>query len=178
MAPAGCFYSAASPEDAPPAGEVPVYHVHGLLPADRNEPPRGDIIFSEEDYHRVYHDPYHWSNTCQSDLFRSSATLFIGLSFSDPNLRRILDLLSRPTQPMRVAVVRCSLKPDAHGLVRVATTGFTEEIMGELSVHVFWVADYEKEIPLLLRSIASSDPRGYYVRGLLRESEAEEVTCG
>src|SRR3972149_8657487 len=93
VAPAGCFYSAASPEDAPPAGEVPVYHVHGLLPADRNEPPRGDIIFSEEDYHRVYHDPYHWSNTCQSDLFRSSATLFIGVSFSDPHLRRILSPL-------------------------------------------------------------------------------------
>ena len=74
--------------------EVIVYHPHGILPRSNNttEIAEARIVFSEDDYHNLYSDPYSWANIAQLSLLTSKSVLFIGLSMQDPNLRRLIDI--------------------------------------------------------------------------------------
>lgn len=73
---------------------ITVYHLHGILPRmyRDSELDVAKIIFSEDDYHGLYSDPYSWANIAQLSLLTSKSVLFIGLSMQDPNLRRLIDV--------------------------------------------------------------------------------------
>jgi hypothetical protein len=77
------------------AGGLPIYHVHGFVPFRRGvEHSTGDeIVFTEEEYHRVAESPFYWSNLIQLQLLSSTTGLMVGLSLSDRNMRRILDAI-------------------------------------------------------------------------------------
>ncbi len=83
------FKTVASSRDGYCAKEIPVYHVHGVLPYLGS--PRGDLILAEDAYHVLTNNPLHWANIVQFHLLRECTCLLIGLSCDDPNLRRILD---------------------------------------------------------------------------------------
>jgi SIR2-like domain len=70
--------------------KLPVVHVHGYLPKDGRVPPL-DLVFTEDEYHRLSYSAFHWSLTDIVNCFRNYTVLFVGLSMSDPNLRRLLD---------------------------------------------------------------------------------------
>lgn len=70
---------------------VGIYHVHGFLPF-KNEYSSDNIVFSEDEYHEQYKNPYSWSNVVQLNFFREKTCVFIGSTLSDPNTRRILDM--------------------------------------------------------------------------------------
>lgn len=69
---------------------LPIYHVHGIIPEHSNTSDR--VVFSEEVYHERYRDTYHWSNVEQLHAMSRKHCFFIGLSMVDPNLRRLLDI--------------------------------------------------------------------------------------
>lgn len=73
---------------------ITVYHPHGILPRlyRDGELDSARIVFSEDDYHNLYSDPYSWANIAQLALLTSKSVLFIGLSMQDPNLRRLIDI--------------------------------------------------------------------------------------
>ena len=56
---------------------------------------RNKITFSEDFYHQLYTDVYCWSNIVQIDKFTNNTCLFIGISLTDPNLRRLLDVAKK-----------------------------------------------------------------------------------
>ena len=53
---------------------VEIYHVHGYIEEDMSpdEIDLDDIIFSEEEYHKVYNDPVNWSNMKQVNALREN----------------------------------------------------------------------------------------------------------
>ena len=62
----------ASPE------ELPIYHVHGFLPENREEYQninKATLVFSEEGYHHIYREAYHWSNLIQLNSLKETSCL-------------------------------------------------------------------------------------------------------
>lgn len=77
-------------DQIPESNELPIYHVHGFKPANSNK--KSKITLSESIYHQQYRDIYSWDNITQINKFRDKTCLFIGISLTDPNLRRLLDV--------------------------------------------------------------------------------------
>ena len=84
---------------------LPIFHVHGFLPNQR-EIDSPNLVFSEEAYHSQFIDPYSWSNLIQLNTFSTNICLFVGLSLSDPNLRRLLDISWRRNQRCKHYIVK------------------------------------------------------------------------
>lgn len=69
---------------------LPVIHVHGFIPQS-GPLLRDDIVFTEPDYHRLTESVFHWGLSEVVERLRKSTVLFVGLSMTDPSLRRLLD---------------------------------------------------------------------------------------
>src|SRR5262249_43194029 len=82
-------------------GTLPCYHVHGLIAVRKfvksisMTKSDGNFVFSEDEYHAEYSDPYRWSNLTQISLLGRYTGLFVGLSMEDPNIRRLIDVTHR-----------------------------------------------------------------------------------
>lgn len=72
-----------------PVKSLSILHVHGYLPWQADVPLE-DIVLTEDEYHRRSFAAFHWSHIDLASLLRNYSVLFIGLSMSDPNLRRML----------------------------------------------------------------------------------------
>ncbi len=77
------------------SSELPIFHVHGYLPKKGKIPRDRNIVFSEDAYHSQFIDPFSWSNLIQLNKLSHNTCLFVGLSLTDPNLRRLLDVANR-----------------------------------------------------------------------------------
>lgn len=156
--------------------ELPVYHVHGFLPEDKSKYSgleKSTLVFSEEGYHQIYSDAYHWSNLVQLYNLRENSCLMIGLSMTDPNLRRLLEISARNSeQPRHFAFMKrltieqfCYEKEkEATGKTRIienmnAAEQFlnghhklNEELMKELGVLIIWYTSYD-DIPTILTKV-------------------------
>lgn len=150
--------------------ELPIYHVHGFLPENTNtyeSLDKSTLVFSEEGYHLIYSDSYHWSNLVQLSNLRDNHCLMVGLSMTDPNLRRLLDISSRNNDKTRhfafmkrLTIENFTSKEEKQVIDNIDGAkkflnrhhNLNEEIMRELGVSIIWYIGYE-EIPKLLREI-------------------------
>jgi hypothetical protein len=69
---------------------LPVIHAHGFVPR-AGECSRTSLVFTETDYHRLTESIFHWGLSEIVERLRKNTVLFVGLSMSDPSLRRLLD---------------------------------------------------------------------------------------
>jgi len=142
---------------------LPIYHVHGFLPRQDSLDERNKIILSEEVYHQQYQAVYSWNNLVQINKFTDYTCLFIGTSFTDPNLRRVLDISKgqrtrKETHYIIAKTIDCStldVPNNEEGLVNDLET-FMEEFYRkdyeDFSVSPIWVDSYE-EISDILKTI-------------------------
>ena len=73
---------------------VDIYHVHGLLPYDKYNEKRftDSLIFNESEYYYLYNNPYSWNIAKQLHDFKFNTCIFIGISLTDPDMKRLLEL--------------------------------------------------------------------------------------
>lgn len=124
-----------------------VFHPHGLLPAamGQDEPQSGTLVLSEEDYHELYSNPYSWANLVQLSLLINHTCLFVGVSVTDPNLRRLLDVCASLRFTHRhYAIMRSPLSDVDHSEKSLAKQlkSVLEGDLVSLRVDPIWVGQY------------------------------------
>ncbi len=164
------FHSIYTDDEFLDPDELPIYHVHGFLPENSKaykSLEKSTLVFSEEGYHQIYTESYHWSNLVQLSNLRDNHCLMVGLSMTDPNLRRLLDIASRNSDKikhfafMKRLTVENFVKDEKKEYVKNVDGAkkfldrhhnLNEEIMRELGVSIIWYLDHD-EIPGLIREI-------------------------
>jgi len=138
----------------------PIYHVHGFIPKE-DYFGEGKPVLGEYEYHDLYKEAFHWSNVVQLQALRSTNCFFIGLSMTDPNLRRLLDiarmynLKDKDTQCHHYAILE--RKP----LIQDTSSPFDrwhlmkqEQLLHELGINVIWYENKQYgDIPRILEKI-------------------------
>ncbi|KXL53775.1 TIR domain protein [Anaerotignum neopropionicum] len=133
--------------------EIPIFHVHGYLPRyGRLDNP--NIVFSEDTYHTQFIDPFSWSNLIQLYKLMNNACLFVGLSLTDPNLRRLLDISKRKSiDDMRKHYIIKKL-PSNNSKINEIQIMLEEQDANMLGLNIIWVNEYN-DISKILEKINS-----------------------
>ena len=141
-----------------------IYHVHGHLPNDVELiTEKMNLVFLEDDYHKVYRDSYSWSNLIQLSTLRENTCLFIGCSLTDPNVRRLLDVAARKEEsPRHFAFMKKNKIEgsedivEGNGDVLDIYQGIDDNIQSgyykKLGINIIWVNEFE-EIPIILEGL-------------------------
>lgn len=122
---------------------TPVYHVHGSV-NDPNNQIQNDIpdapVLSEEDYHNLYATGHHWSNTAILHALQHTHCIFIGLSMTDPNLRRLIESAYHNDSPHYVFMPRVPLYEGYYenDMRNIFHYKVQENIMKSLGINVIW----------------------------------------
>lgn len=136
----------------------PKYHVHGFVPFENKENIKSLPVLSEEEYHRVYANSYNWSNVEQIHALSRTTCLFIGLSMTDPNLRRLLDIANKDSEadPRHFVFLPCI---DSFGKNKTAEVKNNEamriqkEMFEELGLRVVWYKGHNDELPKFIKAL-------------------------
>lgn len=158
--------------ESPSRHELPIYHVHGFLP--RNPAKyvgieKSLLVFSEEGYHKLFSDQYHWSNLIQLHHMIESTCLMTGLSLTDPNIRRLLEISARHHEMprhyallQRMSFEKFIKKADpAINYTKESVEKFLimhhniqEDLLKELGVNIIWFDEFS-DMPGMIQQIAS-----------------------
>lgn len=145
-------------ENNEPDIAFPICHVHGLLPQKALIP--STIVLSEKEYHDIYRRSFHWSNVEQLHALQRTNCFFIGLSMTDPNLRRLLDIAQGEHE-------KRSLEMRHFAFLDKKSIGFfksdkekeeyiklQESIFRDLGVGIIWYDNYENLPKELMKLIS------------------------
>lgn len=137
------------------ANELPIYHVHGYLPQKVKLTSKNDVVFSEDAYHTQFTDPFSWSNLIQLNKLSQNNCLLVGISLTDPNMRRLLDVAKRKESSKLLNHFIIKKIPNLK-----SENGSNDELMmfleeqdaNDLGLNVLWVKKFD-EIPKIIKRI-------------------------
>ena len=145
--------------------ELGIYHVHGFLPNEKSneaQESRSLLVFSEDGYHKLMRDSYNWVNLLQLNFFVNDVCLFVGLSMTDPNLRRLLDVSAQrdsESECRHYAIMKRFSFEESKGEDIKKFEQINEELQEAfyrgIGVNIIWIDQYE-EIPKLLDRIKNN----------------------
>jgi hypothetical protein len=143
--------------------ELPIFHVHGFLPSKGKLPDNADIVFSEDAYHTQFIDPFSWSNLVQLNYLNTSTCLFLGISLTDPNMRRLIDVSKRKSGKdeinhyiikRRYKIEDLTIDPTkktGNSLVKIIEN-IEEQDAKNLGINIIWISEFS-EIPNIIKQI-------------------------
>ena len=136
--------------------ELPVYHVHGFIQRKGAIPKNMEIVFSEDAYHSQFIEPFSWSNLIQLNKLSQNTCLFIGLSLSDPNLRRLLDVANRKNPDKSLNHYLIKKAPNNSNISDTMddlALLLEEQDANSLGLNMIWINDYT-DISEILNNIS------------------------
>lgn len=145
--------------------ELPIYHVHGMIP--QTKAIASTAILSEQAYHALYREAYHWANVEQLHALERNTCFFIGLSMTDPSLRRLLDI----SQSEEIIGQKQIEKDEPHHFAFLSRTSFKhgcencpdcikntehfdiiERMMLDLGISIIWFEGFD-ELPQCIEEV-------------------------
>lgn len=142
----GCKFNSITEGNRVSPGAFPVFHVHGYIPNSGTSSP-SDFVLTEDSYHAIYKESYHWSNIEQLHSLGNTTCFFIGLSMLDPNLRRLIDHAA--DRDRNAAYHYAFLCRDDFEDIEAADLMFLR-----LGVNVLWIDNYS-ELPAKVKEVFS-----------------------
>jgi len=138
--------------------ELPIYHVHGYLPRTGRIPADVELVFSEDAYHGQFIDPFSWSNLIQLAKLTQNTCLFVGISLTDPNMRRLLDVAWRknPDKVMSHYIVKKLPRFSDGDVLDQVSQLLEEQDANAFGLNVIWIDDFD-ELPAILSEIAAEN---------------------
>lgn len=116
-----------------------------------------DTLISE-----LFVEPYNWANISQLNYMINNTCLFIGLSMTDPNMRRLLEIAAQKRtendgECQHYAIMRRFKIKDSEEVESIKSfervnESLQESFFKELGVNVLWIDEFS-EIPILLKQI-------------------------
>ncbi|WP_223568316.1 SIR2 family protein [Agrobacterium tumefaciens] len=139
--------------------ELPIYHVHGYLPRKGKIPSDSELVFSEDAYHSQFIDPFSWSNLIQLNKLTHNTCLFVGISLTDPNMRRLLDVAWRKNSAKALShyIVKKAPRGSEDSVIDELTKLLEEQDANALGLNVIWIDDFS-ELPKILEKISAGRP--------------------
>jgi hypothetical protein len=136
--------------------ELPIYHVHGYLPRTGQIPADMELVFSEDAYHNQFIDPFSWSNLIQLNKLTQNTCLFVGISLTDPNMRRLIDVAWRknPDKVLSHYMVKRLPRASEKDVLDEVSKLLEEQDANALGLNVVWIDEFA-ELPSVLDDIAS-----------------------
>jgi hypothetical protein len=143
---------------------MPFHFWHGLLPLPGEKPLRAaasidKLIFSETEYLGLAGSMFSWQSAVFLNAAMTNSIVFVGLSFSDPNLRRWLGFVHRNRME---ELRRVGVKTDAstrHYWIRTRPSSKVQEewieaAVAHLGVRVVWIEKWT-QVGACLRQMLS-----------------------
>ena len=127
------------------SSSVSIYHVHGFLPYNEykthiKQTHMESIILTEQDYNNLYNDPYRWEITVQLLKYRENSCIFVGLSLTDPNIRRLIGIAKKNDNDNQQTYHYALFKRDS--LMSVKDYAIVEKHFNKIGVTIVWTEDY------------------------------------
>lgn len=137
-----------------PQDLIPIYHVHGYVPsAPSTSSYLSTPILSEETYHKMYAEAFNWANVEQLHALNRNTCFFIGLSMTDPNLRRLLDISHASSEGNPRHYVFLKKQTYSKSKKRQPQEEqIQEEMYNELGLNVIWFNDFP-DLPSLISKL-------------------------
>lgn len=139
-----------------PQVKLPIYHVHGFIPQETfgDELLLPSAVLSEDKYHELYADAYNWANVEQLHALSRTTCFFIGLSMTDPSLRRLLDIAYKNGEKNSRHYVFLKRYSDFNTVTKdYKNLAIQQTIYRDLGINVIWFDKFEDLPKLLMRLI-------------------------
>ncbi len=156
----------------PTQGKLGVYHVHGFIPQKNvgyENLTKSLLVLSEDGYHKLMLEPYNWANISQLNFLINNTCIFIGHSMTDPNLRRLLEVvhnkgLTETGDCRHYAIFKRFKtnnkfkKSQKNALIKFEglNESLQESFFEKLGINILWVDEFD-EIPALISKIKTGD---------------------
>jgi len=132
---------------------IPYVFCHGLLPVEvkttRKRAAVDKLVFAESDYLQIANSGFSWQSSVFFETCMSRTVIFVGLSFSDPNLRRWLGIMHHNRLSELAIMGERVLDSAPHYWLRKAPTSkaerqWVESAVAHLGVRLVWLDDWDQ----------------------------------
>lgn len=133
-------------------GNIEVYHVHGYIPYDyEGKTEVKNFVFTDKDYYENAKEENNFTNDTQKNLFNKYNVIFVGVSFTDGNLKEILRkrAISSDRVPQLYAFYKLpnfEKKGREQKIIETKYKLLQQSYFDTLGIKIIWIKDY-KEIP-------------------------------
>lgn len=135
-------------------GRIPYIHCHGVLPISGVKTRKGHnandkLVFLEESYLKLANSPISWQSISFIENCMQSKMVFVGVSLSDPNMRRWLGWIhSNKMEEFRVNGIECKDATEHFWINKKPETKvermWIEESVSHLGVRLVWIDEWNQ----------------------------------